>query len=150
MLKKVGVIVGVIGIVLGLLFQQALAAEEVSQEWKKVINSFYTESCTPGSITWKGWEKGVKEKYDFSLKEMRFEVDFLSQEEQDGVIEVGIVLIIKVYVLDSNGSEKKIESVRGIIIFIDKESKEVAGVVIVITLPSLIINNWDDLGKRQI
>ena len=144
MFKKVGVLAGVIGIVLG-LFNQVFAAE-VSQEWKQVITDYYIEASKPGSNTWRSWEIGIQNQYTFNLRKLDFEIEFLNQKDLNSGVSVGIVMTIKAYCLDSDETKRKVESVRGIVLLIDKESKKVLGGIVVMRMPTIVTPGWNNLS----
>lgn len=117
---------------------------EVDPEWKKVIKKYYSTIGKSGDLTWNEWERGVKKELDFELKEIVFEVnEFLRQEEYEDRVLVGFILIVKGLCLNKDGEKKTVESIRGMILVINKISKKVEGGTTVTRMPTVVRDGWN-------
>ena len=139
MRKCVSIIIALI-----LLFPLNLYAKEVEPDLQKVVISYYKQSENPESEAYKSWKAGMLKEYALDLHKIIVTIEFLEQDEKDDQIGVSIVMTAIGYGIAFNNQKKRIISVRGIVVFIDKITKKVLGGMTFFRNPNKILEGWNE------
>ena len=142
--RKLRIIALVIGIMIGFLFSEISKAAEVDEDLKEAVINYYKKASNPESVTYKSWKEGLKKQHLFELQKIETKVEFLDQDVKEDHIGVGILLTITAYVMNYSNAKKRVSSSRGVLVLINRETRQVMGGMTVISSPMKVREGWNE------
>ena len=139
-------IVITLALILSLIFglSQISLAKEVDEDLKIKIIDFYKGNEDPESKAYKSWKDGMMKEHLLDLHKVTVAIEFLSQDEREEDIGVSILMTVTGYGMTFDNQKKRVISVRGLIVVINKETRNILGGLQVYRNRNKVTDGWNE------